>query len=692
MNGALRRAGWRYLRRHRAATALMVLGVALGVAVMVAIDLANSSASRAFDLSIDAVAGRATHQIVGGPRGLDEAVYTRLRVQGGIERAAPVVSDYLTSPQLGNRPIQLLGIDPLAEGPFRSYLGGAGAATGSAGGAVPAGQLVAFLTRPGALFISDDLAAQSGVRLGQTIDVTVAGRRATAYVAGLLHPGDALTRRGLSGLVLADIATVQELTGRLGRLDQIDLILPANDSAAEAAVTRLLPPDAQLVAASARAGAIDQMTAAFRTNLTALSLLALLVGMFLIYNSMTFAVIQRRPLFGTLRCLGATREEVAGLVLSEAAVIGVLGSALGLGLGVLMGHAAVRLVTQTIGDLYYVVTVTGATIPLASLAKGALLGLLTTLVSAALPAWEAASVPPRLALSRSGVEDRARRAVPLTAAGGGLGLLVGAAILAIPTRSLPISFAGIFFLTIGFALLAPGVTLALLRGAAPAASRAFGVLGRLAPRSVTATLSRTAVAIAALMVAVSVTIGVGLMIDSFRTTVVAWLGQTLYSDIYISAPSLTSTRTATELDPRVVDVAAHWPGVQDVQQLRSANVLSPSGPLVVSAVQARSFIVQRMFVSTEGDRATVTQAVDGGAIIVSEPLANRLNLPAHRATLTLKTDQGPHVFPIAGVYRDYASSQGVVMMAAQTYHTYWQDPGWTSVSLSLAPGVDPDRF
>ncbi|HEX9114875.1 MAG TPA: ABC transporter permease, partial [Anaerolineae bacterium] len=186
--------------------------------------------------------------------------------------------------------------------------------------------------------------------------------------------------------------------------------------------------------------------------------------------------------------------------------------------------------------------------------------------------------------------------------------------------------------------------------------------------------------------------GVGLMIDSFRTTVVAWLGQTLYSDIYISAPSLTSTRTATELDPRVIDLAAHWPGVTDVQQLRSANVLSPSGSLVVSAVQARSFIAQRMFVSTEGDRATVARAVDGGAIIVSEPLANRLNLAAHRATLTLNTDQGSHVFPIAGVYRDYASSQGIVMMAAKTYHTYWQDPGWTSVSLSLAPGVDPDRF
>src|SRR5512135_635308 len=122
MNRALWHTGWRYLARHRGASLLMILGIALGVAVMVAIDLANTSAERAFELSVDAVAGRATHQVVGGPRGLDEAVYRRLRVEGGIGEAAPIVTDYLVSPELGDRPLQLLGVDPFAEGPFRSYL------------------------------------------------------------------------------------------------------------------------------------------------------------------------------------------------------------------------------------------------------------------------------------------------------------------------------------------------------------------------------------------------------------------------------------------------------------------------------------------------------------------------------------------------------------------------------------------
>ena len=135
MNRALRNVGWRYLLRHPWQTGLMILGIALGVSVMVAIDLANSAASRAFDLSTDAIAGRATHQIIGGPAGLDEAVYTRLRTDGVPVAAAPIVTDYVTSPQLGGRPIQLLGVDPFAEAPFRSYLVGPGSGGAEGAGA-----------------------------------------------------------------------------------------------------------------------------------------------------------------------------------------------------------------------------------------------------------------------------------------------------------------------------------------------------------------------------------------------------------------------------------------------------------------------------------------------------------------------------------------------------------------------------
>ncbi len=469
------------------------------------------------------------------------------------------------------------------------------------------------------------------------------------------------------------------------------MIVPAGDRQLLQSIGNLLPADARLQTVSARMGAVEQMTTAFRTNLTALSLLALVVGMFLIYNSMTFSVVQRRPLFGTLRSLGVTRGEIARLVLGEAAVIGLLGSLLGIGLGILLGQGAVRLVTQTINDLYFVVTVRGIVIPPESLVKGGLAGLAATLASAALPAWEASTVPPRLALTRSGLEDRARRLLPLLSLGGFVAIAGGTGLLLAPTRSLEISFAGLFLLTIGFALLAPLTTVVISRLVLRPANALFGPPGRLAPRSVTGALSRTAVAIAALMVAVSVVIGVGLMVGSFRSTVVSWLGQTLWGDVYVSAPALAANRSAQPLDPRVVQVLETWPGAQRWDILRSTDVQSPTGPIAVTAVSDEDFTAPRIFVSTDGSREQVRVAVAKGAVLASEPLANRLNLPAKGATVTLFTDHGVKTFPVAGIYRDYSNSGGTVMMGLDLYRQNWNDQTVTAGLLVLKPGGSVDQ-
>lgn len=450
MSATFYNVGRRYLARHPWQTALMILGIALGVAVMVAIDLANSAASRAFDLSTEAITGKATHQVSGGPAGLPEKLYAELKTSGVFGAAAPVVTDYVSSPQLGGRPLQLLGVDPFAEAPFRSYL--ATEQTGSVESPADVGSLVTFLTRPGGILISEDLANEYGLQLGSSVELNASGRTTAGAVVGLLRPQDGLTRRALQGIILVDIATAQEMLGWVGRLSYIDLIL---DSPREAsAIAASLPAGVRVAPVAARSGAVEQMTAAFRVNLTALSLLALVVGMFLIYNTMTFSVVQRRPLFGTLRSLGVTRAEVARLVLAEAALVGLVGSLLGLGLGIILGQGAVRLVTQTINDLYFVLNVRGIAIAAESLVRGMVLGIAATVASAAIPAWEASTVPPRAALTRSVLEDKARRAIPGITLAGLIALAAGGGLLAIPTRSLAVSFAGIFFVTIGFALLA----------------------------------------------------------------------------------------------------------------------------------------------------------------------------------------------------------------------------------------------
>jgi putative ABC transport system permease protein len=682
----------RTLLRHPIQFIIMTFGIALGVAVMVSIDLANTSAARAFDLSTSAVTGRATHAIVGSDQSVDETVYVRLRTDPhwrGTFESAPLVIAYTVSPQLGEVPFTLLGIDPFAEAPFRSYLGG--------GPQTQPETIASLLTVPGAILLSAPTAeryrlqpcAPEAVNDSCRLTLSIDGETRHAYLTGLLEPSDDFARRALDTLILTDIATAQSLSGTGGKLTQIDLILPEKfDSTALSAA---LPAGTLLVSSELRSSQVTQMTAAFQVNLTALSLLALLVGIFLIYNAMTFSVVQRRPLFGTLRSIGYTREQIFGMVLGEAALVGALGAGLGLGLGILLGQGAVQMVTQTINDLFFVVTVRGIQIPASSLLKGGLAGVIASVLAAAPPAWEAASVPPRLALSRTGLESRAQSAVNLVAGLGIVAALIGGVILAFPTRSLVISFGGTFAVIIGLAALTPFVTVTLMRLLGEPLGKLFGFLGRLAPRNVIRSQSRTAVAVAALMIAVSVTIGVQVMIASFRTTVTIWLEQTLRGDIYISAQGISATRSNTPLDPEVVALARSHPSARSSTVMRGVTVESEHGPLELVATSPELPMDPRLFLSTRDSPGQAWQMVREGAILLSEPLANRLGrAAAPGGSLTLLTPHGWESFPIAGIYADYASTRGTVRMSLDVYRQEWSDDRLNGVALFLAPGADAD--
>lgn len=709
MGPLLRRAGLRHLGRHPWQMGLAVLGVALGVAVVVAVDLANASAGIAFGLATEAVSGRATHQVVGGPSGLPDAAYRRLVLGAGARDAAPVVEEWVrvlepesgprreaedagepreaeaAGPRRPRRLLRLLGVDPLAERPFRPFLAGWGG-EGQGSARLDLGPL---LTRPGAVLLTAETAHELGLAPGATFDLRTPGGVRTATLAGVLEPAGADARRALADLLIADVATAQELAGRVGTLSRIDLIVPegAPGERLLARVRAALPAGAEILAAGARSRTTEQMTRAFRLNLTALSLLALLCGLFLIYNTITFSVVQRRALIGTLRAIGVTRGQVFALVLAEAGGLAVAGTAAGLLAGVALGRGLVDLVTQTINDLYFVLSVRSLEVPPAALVKGAAAGIGATLLAAAVPAWEAASAPPRAAMLRSDLESRLRRALPrATLAGAGL-LAAGGVLLALP-GGIVLAFAGLFAMIVGFALLAPAATALLMRLLRRPMGAAFGVLGRMAAGGVVAALSRTAVAIAALVIAVSVTVGVGVMIGSFRSAVERWLEISLQADVYVAAPSRAGGFAGGTFAPEVAARAARLPGVASVHSIRRFELPAPGGNLRLLAVdvdpRAPGVDLRR------GDPQEVWPAFfDRGELLVSEVLASRRGLlPGSR--LALRTVSGVRRFRVAGVFRDYASDQGLVMMSRRTYLAHWRDPALSGFSLVLAPGVDAE--
>ena len=680
---ALLRIARRYLSGHPWQSILMILGIALGVAVVVAVDLANESSRAAFDIGAEAVAGRTTHQIVGSAGRLDETIYVELRKAGIIENVAPLIVDYFSSPRLGDRPLQLLGIDPFADSPFRPYLGD---------GREPLlEELTAFLTRPGALLISRQMAERYGVKVGDELPLLIGGREQTAFVAGLIEPADDLVRRSLDGMVIADIATAQELLGRDGYLDKIDLIISSNDGQDLQTLEAWLPEGVRVVTAAARRGSVEEMTAAFRLNLTALSMLALLVGVFLIYNTMTFSVVQRRPMLGVLRCLGLTRTEVFWMVMVEAFLVGILGSILGILLGLMMAQNSIRLVLQTINDLYFTTTVGAAGLPTVSFIKGGVLGVLASILTAAIPAWEAAAVQPRVALLRSGLERRSRRAVIWVGLAGLILILLGAGAFTWLPHRLFFGFAGALFVISGFAMTTPIIMVAMLALFRPILVAGFGFLGRMAPRNLVGSLSRTSVTVAALMIAVAVMIGVNLMIDSFRYTVDIWLEEILQGDIYISAPSFIASAPSTTLEPGLLQVVEDWPGVGHVDLLRSTIIDSPGGPVKVSAVRNPNIGRERFYLQLAVDPDDVWTTMGDGGILVSEPLAHRLNLFEPDSRLPLYTNSGLQEFPVTGIFYDYASSEGSVLIGMDVYQNLWNDKSLTALDINLDPEYDADE-
>ncbi|MEW5957870.1 MAG: FtsX-like permease family protein [Chloroflexota bacterium] len=677
----------RHSTKHPIQSLLLILGVALGVAMIVAIDLANGSASEAFALSTDSIVGKATHQIVTASNDLPSQLYQDLRVKVGLEDVAPVVTGLVLFDEAGGLPLQLLGVDPFAEAPFRNYLGdGAGGLSTEA--------LIELLIRPNTILLAQSLGEQYHLTPGDTLTLVAGGQMKSVKLVGLLQTNDNLSRRALNGLILSDISTAQELLGRVGRLSHIDLILsPETDPQP---ILDLLPPAARLQQAALRNETINQMTAAFELNLSALSLLALIVGIFLIYNTISFSVVQRRPVLGTLRCLGVTRREIFGIVLAEALVLGAIGAVIGLGLGLGLGRGLVGLVARTINDLYFTLTVQTVSVSPWTLYKGLAAGLGASLLAAFVPALEATTVPPGSALKRSLQEDRVRRFIPgLSLAGVGL-ILAGWALLYASANSLAASFGALFVILLGAALLTPAATQALMRLMRPFAARLLGVIGAMATGDIVRSLSRTSVTIAALMLAVTVIIGVSIMIDSFRHTIVIWLDNILAADIY-AGPAGQDLRVAGEIDPAFIEQVRQLAGVTYVSQLRTAQVFSTGyEPVEIRAFTPQPNETRRPLLWASGDPGQVYAALDAGAVMVSEVFARRHNLPLNRpSSLTLITTAGAQSFRVVGIFYDYAAPElGYVLMRLQIYRCHWQDDGISNIGLFLAPELIPhaDEF
>ncbi|MEM1059645.1 MAG: FtsX-like permease family protein [Verrucomicrobiota bacterium] len=687
----------RYFARHKTLTALNVLGIALGVTVFIAIRIVNYSALESFKASVDIVAGKANLQVVGDGLRFDERVFRDVRAHPEVVAATPVVEEIAALADYPGEYLQIVGVDAFTNDPLRTYQLNPGRP--DEGEEFDTEEAFSFSTDPAIIAISEDLAERLGLVTGenagvlrvQTRDGVREFRPRFVYQPNEDMPG--LDEQ----LAFMDIANAQVNFGHTGRLNRIDvLVREGADVDAVIADLRALPglPENALVQPPDRRGSqIELMIGAFQLNLTALSLVALLVGMFLIYNTVSAAVVRRRGEIGLLRALGLSRGQVQSLFMGEALLQGLAGLALGLGLGVALAGQLLSTVSESITSLYIRLSIQELLISPSSLLAAAGLTLGAVFLAAWFPSREAARIPPVEALSLGHLRDKARHTTGrwLALAILFLAFCVGFAWISQSGAPAWLSFLSALFCLLGFAFLVPGLSLLAARWLPRP-----GVVARLAATQFVQSLHRNAVTIAALATALAMVVGISVMIHSFRTTVEAWLYRSVQADLFIAPAENLDIGPTKTLRPEILPLVRETPGVADYNLYRELRSQYDGRPVKVVAVgfPVAAERARLNFRETEGGRAgrdLLVEAAGQDQVVVSEAFARKFGVGAGD-TLELPTPGGAVPFAVRGVYQDYSTERGIVLMDTATYQAHWRDQAHNSLAIYAEPGVSAEEL
>lgn len=715
MRAWLFKISFSHLAQYPGRTLLGILGIALGTAVYLSISLAAASALQSFQVGVSAVAGQAQWRIQTPGAPLDESLFVKVRRLAEVAAAAPAVESVLELAGDHRGPVLLLGIDPFSERPFRDY-------EFSHAGGLSDTAWTEMLTRPDAVLVSGPLASRLGLKLGDDLPVMVGPRRCALRVAGIFT-----SRSGLypldGAVLLMDIGPAQELLGRVGGLDYIDVIGAGPPAEVQRRLQEALPPGVEVVRPAAQGSRTEGLVASYRLNLAVLSAIALFVGMFLIYQSVTLSVVRRRREIGLLRTLGMTPGQVLLLFLAEGLASGLVGGLLGLGLGVGLARGVLAVMTQNLSSLYMPVAAQEVGVQGGLLLQAWGLAVAATLLAAYLPAREAARTQLRAVWHREELEEKIESNAGLIFGWGLVALVlagVGAYVKINDGPPWP-GFVAAFLILLAFALFTPLAARLLGRGLQPVLRKILGPAGDLGCRYLAGSLSRSAVSIAALACALGMLIAVTVMIGSFRQTVNDWVSRAISGDIFFG-PAVFSTAAYDQyLPPEILPELRRDPDVADIYLYRcvripfkdryilviggSFEVLARHGGLWFRQGDTRAIMERVGRVEGGGQGAgkdnfapsrsnydnpeprTQNPKPAAGQVVISEPLAETLHLK-EGGTIILPTPSGPQPLTIAGVFYDYRTDGPSVWMDISQFRRFWRDNHLNAVRLYLK---DPAR-
>jgi putative ABC transport system permease protein len=664
-----------HIRKHRLEALLCLIGVALGVAVVVAIDAAVDACVQSFSGAVDSLAQRSTHSIFADAGQITDQQYIDLLKKKLPYPLAPMIDRRVLATGSNQNPIlaRLIGVDVFSERKLRSFT--------QMQSSLDEEAFRQFLTEPDTVVLTKALADSLHVTAGASINLAVDNRRVDVHVIAVIEPTGVAASQ-LSDVMIADLATAQELTGAIGKLDRIDTSLADEKQVAD--LSSDLPPGLVLRSTQQQSQSVAQLIQSYRLNLGALSLMASFVAVFIVYNSMLISVQQRTVSLGILRCLGASRWQLGGIYFFESILFAGIGGLIGVIGGWGLARMLVGYIGTTINDLYAAVRPLPVKLDGTMWAKGMAVSLASCVIGAMVPLLQAAKTPPVTAF-RGSVNHRAgAKNSSILFLLGMILLALSYAVLQVPGNSPLAGFVMALLVAMGFALMCPAITrfgcllidwiarplqLIWLQMSSATVARSLGVTG---------------VAVAATMLAMSMNIGIRTMVSSFRSSLDDWMGRRFAADIFVGAELLVNHKVDATLDPQVEQWVRRQPQIRHISEYRSIDAPIGGKPTLLVGTDVVEVLKTLPMKQMADVHAKFDWANDA---LVSEPLAGRIHVSAGDS-LTVDSPTGPHTFHVFGIFYDFGTERGQLMLARPTFAADWKDDRINSLQVSLKPGTD----
>lgn len=669
----------RNLLRSGGRSSLTVLGIALGVAVVFAIALVNASVISAVRSGMTSAAGDARLS-VGAANGVDDSALDVLRDLPGVEAAIPVIETSVRDERAHVR-LAVLAVDLLSRIEASSFV---------APDSLRLDDELSLVNDPYGVLITADYARRTGRKIGDKLPVHTAEGSRELTVHGTFEPRGAATVYG-GDLLVMDVYCAQIAFERGRRFDRIDVVVPPHTDAAQISgrIARALGGKIPVESQRQRSAEVEQLLGGFQLGLSLASTIALFVGAFMIYNSLAISVSRRGREIGVLRALGATRGQVLGLFVGEGALLGCVGTVVGLAFGWLLARFAMQLVAATVSALYVPVTVRELVVSGRDVMSATGLGIAATLVAAFIPARRAAATEPISAIRSESAAGEVALSSTRTLALGSATSFALAALCAWAGhvwQNSSLAFVVAALLSCAATFLAPVLARSVGK-LVQSRAKALGPAAMLGATTFARNAGRNAVAIAALGMALASVVNIDALLDSMKRGTDAWLGRSFRADLFVFSGTEVRAKFDRPLRESLREELGALPNVEFVQAFRMVRQSLGGESFYLMSEDFEGYRRYNELAVVEGDVTRAVAALDAGTgIAASEAFVNKFHL-GMGDKVTLQTPDGPRSFEVVLVYTDYRADTGILFTTRDSYKRIWRDPLVDLFSVYLKKGA-----